>query len=138
MRREFHALLVLVSITTACLLFIAGRDANAIVIYKTKEVAMKNVDVKAIAKELLTSKSYSCFVKLVTAESHFNPKAVNSSSNAKGIGQLLPETYTNLGMRHSSDPKVQLIAMLAYIARHYGGVNGTCIALKHELKYHNY
>lgn len=138
MKHRFEIILALLLVIATSTTFMAGREANAIVIYKTKEVAMKSVDVNAMAKELLTPKSYKCIMKLIYLESRGNSKSINHSSNAKGIGQLLPQTYRNIGMKHSSDAKTQLIAMLAYISRHYGGADAPCAALKYELKHHNY
>ena len=60
--------------------------------------------------ELLTPKSAACFRNILKHESNFNPKAKNPYSSARGVGQLL--------------------AALAYISRHYGGANSTCVAWK--------
>lgn len=138
MKNRFEVIIILLSIIAVSTLFMAGRDANAVVVYKTKEVAMKSVNVNDMAKELLTPNSYRCITKLIYLESRGNSTSVNKHSNAKGIGQLLPETYRNIGMKHSTDPKVQLIAMLAYLSRHYGGPDAPCLALAYELKHHNY
>lgn len=91
----------------------------------------------AIAKELLTSKSYSCLKKIIYEESRGNPEAANSGSSAKGIGQLLQSTYRNIGMKHSDDEAAQLVAMLAYIGRKYGS-GGPCAAWKFHSRHDYY
>lgn len=90
----------------------------------------------AIARELLTSKSYACLKKIIHKESRGNKFAKNSNSTARGIGQLLESTYRNLGMRHSNNEAAQLVALLGYIGRKYGS-GGPCAAWRfHSL--HNY
>lgn len=111
-------------------------EPRIVVVSTVKEVAMKSVDADAIAKELLTSESYKCLKVIIHKESRGNPESKNSESSARGIGQLLSSTYRNLGMRHSSDEKSQLIALLAYIGRKYGS-GGPCAALAFH-KEHNY
>lgn len=96
------------------------------------------IDVKSIARTLLTPKAFKCWMGIVTAESHLDSNAKNPNSSATGLAQLLASTYTNIGMKPSSDPKAQFIAQLAYLSRHFGGPNGMCIAYQQELKFHNY
>lgn len=55
-----------------------------------------------------------------TRESTMNPDAVNSSSGALGLGQLLPQTYRNLGLPISYNPCDELGAQRKYIAERYG------------------
>lgn len=71
--------------------------------------------------ELLDKRSGSCLKSIIQAESHFNPKAKNPKSTAKGVGQLLEQTYKNLGLKHSADPVAQVVAAIAYGSRHYNG-----------------
>ena len=54
----------------------------------------------------------ACFDYIVTAESHWNPRANNPHSTAYGIGQLLNE--------RSSDPFTQVIHAVAYGHDRYG------------------
>ena len=140
MKRHADALIVAATIIATGLMLNHQPPAIAepVVIYKVQVSAMKAVNVKAIARELLTTKSFGCFERLINLESRFNAKAQNPNSSASGIGQLLDSTYRNIGMRKTSEPQGQLIATLAYIARHYGGTDGPCLALTHELKHHNY
>jgi len=87
--------------------------------------------------ELLTPKAASCFKKVLTAESNTNPLALNSSSGAFGVGQLLPSTYNNIGLKKSSDSLAEVVASLVYISHHYGS-NGTCAAWHSEQTIHSY
>lgn len=90
-------------------------------------------EARYLAFQLLTSEQFACLDFVLTKESHWNPKAKNPKSSAKGIGQLLDSTYKNIGMKHSSDPRAQMIATLAYISRWYGAA-GPCGAKAHWLK----
>jgi len=91
------------------------------------------VDAKAVARELLTSKQFRCFSQLMGKESAWNPKAKNPVSTAQGVGQLLDGTYKNLGMKHSEAAVPQVVAALAYIGRKYGS-GGPCAAWAHFKK----
>jgi hypothetical protein len=98
------------------------------VIYKERP-AIEQVNPKELARELLTSKQYLCFTKLVGKESAWK-NVKNPSSSARGVGQLLASTYRNLGMKHSEARVAQTVAALAYIGRKYGS-SGPCGAWKH-------
>ena len=106
---------------------------------KVSEVmAMSDQDrINLLIDQLLEPKSATCFRNILMKESKMNPSAANKQSSAKGVGQLLDKTYTNLGMKHSNDGIAQTIAALAYISRHYGGTNSTCQAWAHWQK-HNW
>lgn len=91
----------------------------------------------AIAKELLTNKSYICLKKIIYKESRGNNFAKNTDSSARGIGQLLESTYRNLGMKHTNNEAAQLVAMLGYIGRKYGS-GGPCAALKFHSRHNFY
>jgi membrane-bound lytic murein transglycosylase MltF len=121
----------------------------AVGVNHTKEVNQKNSafeyvkattesfqvnEARYLAFQLLTSKQFECLDYVLTRESHWNSKAKNPNSSAKGIGQLLNDTYRNIGMRHSTDSRAQLIATLAYIGRWYGSA-GPCGAKAHWLKH---
>ena len=89
--------------------------------------------------ELLTSESAKCFRSILQNETHgYNPKAVNPTSGASGLGQLLDSTYRNLGLKKTSDPLAQVVATLAYLSRHYGGTNSTCTAWRYWQKNSSY
>ena len=77
------------------------------------------VDAKAVAKELLTTKQYTCLNKLLSKESAWNPEAQNPTSTASGIGQILDTTYQGLGMKKTDTGVTQLVATLSYIHRRW-------------------
>lgn len=99
----------------------------------SKEFFSRN-EARQIAWELLTEKSFECIDYIFIHESNWRSKAKNKQSTAKGVGQLLDGTYKNLGMKHTDDPRAQVIAALAYIGRKYGA-GGPCAAKKHWLKH---
>ena len=101
---------------------------------KTRVVYMDR-PIKVMAKELFDAKSYQCFLNLTHFESHLNPLAVNKTSKAEGIAQLLPSTMKSLGLTHTKNPNVQLIGFIAYSSRHYGSI---CGGWKYWQKHKNY
>jgi hypothetical protein len=100
---------------------------SPVVVYEERP-ALKQVDPKKLAKELLTKKDFACFTKLMGKESAWQDKK-NPHSSASGVGQLLDGTYANLGMKRSKARIAQTVAALAYIGRHYGS-GGPCKAWK--------
>lgn len=92
--------------------------ASVVTVYEPRP-ALKQVDARAVARELLTKKEYQCLAHLLGKESAWKPTAKNPKSSAKGIGQLLDSTYRNLGMKHSQASVPQLVATLAYIHRRH-------------------
>lgn len=62
----------------------------------------------------------SAEVWIDSRESSLDPLAVNASSGARGLGQLEPSTYRNLGITPSWNPCEELIAQRAYIRERYG------------------
>lgn len=120
------------------LAFIITHINGPIIVTKIKIVALNKPKAEAVARELLTPKSYQCWKKLALREtSTINPYAKNPKSSAKGVGQLLDSTYRNLGMRHSNDEASQVVAMLAYIGRKFGS-GGPCAAYQFHLKHGYY
>lgn len=97
----------------------------ALVIYK-EPPALMQVDPKQVAKELLHTREFRCFTKLMGAESAWQDKK-NPTSSASGVGQLLSSTYKNLGMRKGESRVSQTVAALSYISRKYGS-GGPCKA----------
>lgn len=110
---------------------LTAQPANPIVY--TQRPPLMQVDAKAVARELLTDKQFRCFTRLMGKESGWNPKAKNPTSTAIGVGQLLDDTYKNLGMKHSKAEVPQVVAALAYIGRKYGS-GGPCAAWTHWQK----
>jgi hypothetical protein len=53
-------------------------------------------------------------------ESGLNPDAVEPTTGAYGLGQLLPSTYATLGLPMSASPCAQIAAQRAYMHRHWG------------------
>ena len=119
------------NITTLSALVAQGKVTHRVVQVKEVVLLTDPQRINLLIDELLTPKSARCFRQILKHESHFNPKAKNPTSTAKGVGQLLDTTYANLGMKHSSDGMAQTVAALAYIGRHYGGKNATCSAWTH-------
>lgn len=78
--------------------------------------------------EMMDKKQGNCLRKILMAESNMRPQAASKTSSAKGVGQLLESTYTNLGLKHSADPIAQVVATIAYVSRHYGGKDAFCRA----------
>ena len=107
----------------------------ALVIYKERPALMQ-VDPKQVARELLHTRDFKCFSKLMGAESAWQDKD-NPTSTASGVGQLLKGTYKNLGMRKGESRVSQTIAALSYIGRKYGA-GGPCAAWDHHKKHHWY
>jgi len=92
--------------------------ASVVTVYEPRP-ALKQVNAKEVARELLTKKEYRCLAKLLGKESAWKASAQNPTSSAQGIGQLLDSTYRNLGMKHSKASVPQLVATLAYIHRRH-------------------
>jgi len=65
-------------------------------------------------------KEWKCLDQLWSAESHFNPKALNMSSKAFGLAQFLPTTWTNYKIKKTSVAVVQVQYGLHYIKVRYG------------------
>jgi Transglycosylase SLT domain len=118
------------SIFTVGVLFEQKKVTHSVVRVQEVILITDKQRIDLLIDELLTPKSAACFRNILKHESNFNPKAKNPYSSARGVGQLLAETYQNLGMKHSSDGMAQTVAALAYISRHYGGANSTCVAWK--------
>lgn len=112
--------------------------APKVVHVKVVPTAISKVSASAVAKELLTPMSYKCWAKIVKAESHFNPLAHSPISDASGIGQLLRSTYASLGMNPIRNDVSQLVAMLSYVNRRFGGTNALCSAYKYHLQFGSY
>jgi len=111
------------------------RAIPALVIYK-EPPALMQVNPKEVARELLHTRDFKCFSKLMGAESAWQDKD-NPTSTASGVGQLLKGTYKNLGMRKGESRVSQTVAALSYIGRKYGA-GGPCAAWDHHKKHNWY
>ena len=67
-----------------------------------------------------TGMQWSALDQLVMSESGWDHRAQNPNSTAFGIGQFLDSTWRTVGMQKTSDPALQIVAMLRYIAQRYG------------------
>jgi hypothetical protein len=76
---------------------------------------------------------YPCLFELWTKESNWRPAALNKSSNAMGIAQLMPQTWVNIKVKPTKDGFKQVDAGLLYIDRKYGKTGGICRAYAHHL-----
>lgn len=98
-------------------------------------VAYYDNDYQRYAVEKLMERNkiqeWYCLWSLWTKESNWRPKARNKASGALGIGQLLPRTYRNLNIKHSTNGYRQVDAGLLYIDHHWGG--SICRAYAHQL-----
>ena len=75
---------------------------------------------------------YPCLYELWTKESNWRPKALNKSSHALGIAQLMPRTWKILHVKPTLDGYKQIDVGLVYIDRHYGK-GAICKAYAHHL-----
>jgi soluble lytic murein transglycosylase-like protein len=75
---------------------------------------------------------YSCLYELWTRESNWRPAAVNKSSKAMGIAQLMPQTWVNIEVPLTKDGYKQVLAGLKYVDHRYGK-KGVCRAYAHYL-----
>lgn len=75
---------------------------------------------------------YPCLYELWTRESNWRPEAVNKSSKAMGIAQLMPQTWVNIEVPPTKDGYKQVLAGLKYIDHRYGK-KGVCRAYAHYL-----
>jgi hypothetical protein len=132
-------LAVLTTVSLIASVWSASRTIKEVQIVTVKQaiVMTEPERIDLFINELLTPHSASCFKKILTAESHSNPKALNKSSGAYGVGQLLASTYENIGLKKSDNSLAQVVAALAYISRHYGS-GGTCAAWHSEQTTHSY
>ena len=77
---------------------------------------------------------WSCLYQMWKRESQWEPNAVNHSSAAIGISQLLPQTWINLKLQPTGNGYRQVDAGLKYIDRHYGkSRDNICVAYAHHL-----
>lgn len=131
------ALLLVISITNGLLIpsqKVESTTTTITVQLPVKLTPQQNVEV--FVKELMTKHQADCLLWILNKESHLNPKAKNKKSSAQGIGQLLDSTYRNIGLKHSADPTAQVVAVIAYLSRHYSG--SACAAKAFWLKHSYY
>lgn len=68
-----------------------------------------------------TGQDWNALDQIATAESGWNPSAVNSSSGAAGIPQMLPSAHPDINVNQfMSNPQAQIRWFLNYIKGRYG------------------
>ena len=75
---------------------------------------------------------YPCLYELWMRESNWRPQAINKSSKALGIAQLMPATWKNINVTPTLDGYKQVDAGLRYLKHRYG-TKGICRAYAHHL-----
>jgi len=63
---------------------------------------------------------WNAFYTIVKKESGWNPNAQNRTSTAYGLGQFLNSSWKGTGIAKTSDPNLQLDAVVNYIRNRYG------------------
>ena len=63
---------------------------------------------------------WNAFYTIVQKESGWNPNAQNRHSTAYGLGQFLNSSWKGTGIAKTSDPNLQLDAVVNYIRSRYG------------------
>jgi hypothetical protein len=132
-----HARLWIITAIVLGLLFILREPAQMIVkpphgkvvAYYQNEYQRHAID-RLIELDML--EQYSCLYELWTKESNWRPKALNKSSKALGIAQLMPATWVNIKVKPTLDGMKQVDAGLRYIKHRYG-TKGVCRAYAHHL-----
>ena len=76
------------------------------------------------------AEQYACLDGLILRESGWRPEAQNPTSTAYGLGQFLDSTWQSTGYEKTSDPFLQLEAMMVYIENRYVT---PCAALRHQI-----
>ena len=133
-----HARLWIVTTIVFGLLFVLKTPVQEVIMPPHgRLVAYYQNDYQRYAIDQLTKKDmleqYPCLFELWTKESNWRPKALNKSSGALGIAQLMPQTWKNIGVKPTSNGMRQVDAGLMYIERKYGKKGGVCRAYAHHL-----
>jgi hypothetical protein len=75
---------------------------------------------RSYARQMVSAKEYEALEELIMLESSWNPDAQNKKSTAYGLGQLLDQTWEQVGVEKSDDFRIQLIATHKYVFERYG------------------
>lgn len=110
--------------------------ASAAQALEPKLIILTKLQPRAFAKTLVSVKEFACLDKLWKAESHWNARAKNPSSDAYGIAQFMPQTWHNYNLIKTSNPYKQITYGIHYINNRYQG--SPCLAWKHEQTYNWY
>lgn len=93
-------------------------------------VTASSATLKAGARRHLASRGhgaaqFSCFDKIITRESTWNPRAVNPSSGAGGLAQALPMSkMASAGADYRTNAMTQIKWALNYMTERYGSPCG--------------
>jgi hypothetical protein len=133
-----HARLWIVTATILGLIFVLRTPAKEFIMPdKSRIIAYYQNDYQRYALDTLMMKGqieqYYCLHELWIEESNWRPKAVNKSSGASGIAQLMPNTWKILKIKPTTNGYKQVDAGLLYIDRRYGKNGGICRAYAHHL-----
>jgi len=75
---------------------------------------------RSYARSMVSVKEYEALHELIMLESSWNSEAQNKRSTAYGLGQLLDQTWEQVGIEKSADYRIQLIASHKYVMMRYG------------------
>lgn len=75
---------------------------------------------RSYARQMVSAKEYEALEELIMLESSWNSDAQNKRSTAYGLGQLIDQTWEQVGIEKSADYRIQLIATHAYVMERYG------------------
>lgn len=97
-----------------------GND-NALKGYVSSPVKHREpTSARSYARSMVSVKEYEALHELIMLESSWNPDAQNKKSTAYGLGQLLDQTWEQVGIEKSADYRIQLIASHKYVMDRYG------------------
>jgi len=85
-----------------------------------KNLHREPTSARSYARSMVSVKEYKALEELIMLESSWNPNAQNKKSTAYGLGQLLDQTWKQVGVEKSSDYRIQLIAAHKYVFERYG------------------
>ena len=78
------------------------------------------VSARSYARSMVSVEEYVALHELIMLESSWNPDARNRKSTAYGLGQLIDQTWEDIGIEKSDDFRIQLIAAHKYVMQRYG------------------
>jgi hypothetical protein len=110
-----------------------GND-NALKGYVSSPIKQQRVPdtARSYARSMVSVKEYEALHELIMLESSWNSNAQNKRSTAYGLGQLLDQTWEQVGIEKSADYRIQLIASHKYVMGRYGS---WVKALEHHKQY---
>ena len=85
-----------------------------------KNLHREPLSARGYARSMVSAKEYEALEELIMLESSWNSDAQNKRSTAYGLGQLLDQTWEQVGIEKSADYRIQLIASHKYVMDRYG------------------